>query len=101
MMKILGAALSFFLTTFAFAASPESDAVLNTLGANLREGRSLPMGAKTTYRCPEGLANVVGTSIETVLPALPAPDFKTENQVSYVLSAPLPARLQPDCAVDS
>lgn len=66
----------------SFGTTAESNALLDDLGANLRQARSLPMGAKTNYRCPEGLEILVGMQIAIIVDALPKPD--------YFLTCPVP-----------
>ena len=72
------------------SAAPERATALDELGANLRQARSLPVGTKTSFGCPEGLEQFTGVSMASVLAALSKPDFEVGNQYSYLLSSPIP-----------
>jgi hypothetical protein len=82
------------LATLTVPVGAEGVDVMNSVGelrAMLLEARSLPLGTKTHYRCPDWQWRTIGMPREVLLDALPEPDYKEKEVVFYFLTAPRPS----------
>jgi len=88
-MKTLAGCIGVLLASLALAA--DIPTFLSQLSTDLARARTLPVGAKTSYRCPAKLDQLKGVTFTTVLAALPKPDYENSGSVSYFLTSPVPS----------
>jgi hypothetical protein len=74
----------------ASVLAAEPGTVLKHLGARLKQARSLPVGSKTGFTCPENLDQFKGVAMATVFSALTKPDYENDNEHTYFLTSPVP-----------
>jgi hypothetical protein len=88
MMKIIAGCIGLLIAGFAMAA--DIHPLLAQLSADLAKVRALPVGTKTSYRCPAKLDQLKGATFAAVLAVLPKPDHEDSGSVSYFLTSPVP-----------
>jgi hypothetical protein len=76
--------------TFYSAAYSQSDTVLGSLAADLKQARAMPVGAKSSFSCPSRLEQLTGLPKSTVMTALGKPDFEDGSRYTYFLGSPVP-----------
>jgi hypothetical protein len=88
MMNVVAACIGVLMAGLAMAS--DTHPLLSQLSADLAKARALPMGTKTSYRCPSKLERLKGVTLTAVLAALPKPDSEYAGSVSYFLTSPVP-----------
>jgi hypothetical protein len=78
------------LVAVGVSVAADTNPLLTQLGEDLKVARSLPMGAKTSFRCPEHLDQLKGIAMASVLAALSKPDYENGDAHSYFLTSPTP-----------
>lgn len=81
--------LAAFLIVVALSANA-AHPLLVQLQRQLNEARALPVGTKTSYRCPDDLELLKGTPIAQVRTFLGKPDFEERKSMSFFLTSPVP-----------
>jgi hypothetical protein len=75
------------------ASVPASVPLLDSLAAELRSLRTLPVGASSNARCPSDTARLVGLRKSQIRDALGEPDYIDRAGITwtYFFSSPIPA----------
>lgn len=72
------------------ALATDTQQLLADLAAKINEARSLPAGAKPSFRCPGELEGLVGTPIATINTTIPKADLTLGDSQVYFLTGPRP-----------
>jgi len=74
------------------ALAKDIQQLLTDLAAKINEARSLPTGAKPSFKCSLELEKLAGAPIATINSTLPKADLTLGDSQSYFLTDPIPSR---------